>query len=305
MPDSIISCGDWNAPLERTTARLALTASVLPSRPNSMPLARLPSKRIWPRQVRLDIGARRAPALAVLLGDLIDAEAHLMRAVEVGVHRQLQLPTGFQKIALERIAGSDAGDIQRTAGAVEAILHHLVVLGFLEVGQHIVIGPAGVAERRPAIVVGAMAADIDHGVDRARSAQRLAAGLVADAAVQAGLRHRLKGPVIGFGRHLDGNPDRGLDHPIVAGAACLQQADADPGILAEAARHHTAGGSAADDDIVELFHVRPPCSLAFPLLEAFRRRAATRLTKDCRRGQPRRRASRQHGESTRAGALSR
>ena len=181
-----------------------------------------------------------------------------MRTVEVGVHRHLQLPPGLQKVFLERIGGPDAGYVQRTAGTVKAVLHHLVILGLLEVGQHVVIGPAGIAQRRPAVIVGAMAADVDHGVDRARSAQRLAARLVALAAVEAGLRHGFERPVVGLGRHLDRDADRRLDHPGVARPAGLQQADADLGILAETARDHTAGGPAADHDIVKLFHLRSP-----------------------------------------------
>ena len=85
--------------------------------------------QIGPRQIRLDIGARRAPAFAVLLGDLIDAEPHLMRAVEVGVHRKLQLPAGFQEIFLERIGGPDVGDVERTAGAMKGVMDDLVVFG--------------------------------------------------------------------------------------------------------------------------------------------------------------------------------
>src|SRR6202035_557058 len=116
------------------------------------------------------------------------------------------------------------------------------------------------SERGPAVVVGTMAADIDHGIDRARPAERLAAGLVADAAIEARLRHRLEGPVVCLGRHLDRDADRSLDHPIIAGASGLQQADAELRILAETARHDAAGRSAADDDIVELFH----CALPLP-----------------------------------------
>ena len=103
-----------------------------------------------------------------------------------------------------------------------------------------------------------MSTDVDHGVDRARPAQRLAARLVADAPVQAGLRHCLECPVVGLGRHLDRNADRSLDHPIVARAPSLQEANADFGVFAETARHGTAGGPSADNDVIKLFHVTLP-----------------------------------------------
>ncbi|KTT54467.1 hypothetical protein SB7C_12330, partial [Staphylococcus epidermidis] len=75
-----------------------------------------------------------------------------------------------------------------------------VVLRALELGQHVGVAPAGIAERSPVVVVGAMAADVDHGIDGRRAAEALAARLIADAAVQAFLRHRVERPVVELAR---------------------------------------------------------------------------------------------------------
>ena len=67
------------------------------------------------------------------------------------------------------------GHAERPAGAVEVVGAALVVLGLAEVGQHIIVAPAGVAELAPMVEVLGLAADVDQSVDRARSAERFAA----------------------------------------------------------------------------------------------------------------------------------
>src|SRR5436853_466972 len=70
---------------------------------------------------------------------------------------------------------ADAVNVWRTAGAVEIVGAALVVLGFAEIRQHIVIAPAGVAQLAPVIEVLGLTADVDQSVDRTRSPERLAA----------------------------------------------------------------------------------------------------------------------------------
>jgi hypothetical protein len=53
----------------------------------------------------------------------------------------------------------------------------LLVLGLLEIGQHVVIAPAGIAALAPAIVILVLAAHIQQAVDRARSAEHFSARL--------------------------------------------------------------------------------------------------------------------------------
>ena len=109
--------------------------------------------QVRPPQMRLQVGARRAPALAVFLRHLVGAHALLLRAVEVVVARKSRLLRGVDENPLERVAGAQAGDMQRPAAAVIFAVQRFVVLRALEVRQHLGVGPARVAERRPAVVV--------------------------------------------------------------------------------------------------------------------------------------------------------
>jgi choline dehydrogenase-like flavoprotein len=65
--------------------------------------------------------------------------------------------------------------------------------------------------------------------------------LKTDATIQAGLRSCFERPIVGSGWHLDRDSDGNLDHPVIACAARLQEANADLRILAEAACHDTTG----------------------------------------------------------------
>src|SRR4051812_24109714 len=145
--------------------------------------------------VWMDISPRGAPAFAVFLRDLVDAEAFLLLGIEILADPELGLARRLQKNLLHRIVRAQSVDRERTALAVIFAVEVGIVFRALEVGEHVEIRPAAVAERRPAVIVAPVAADIDHGVDRARSAETLAARLVADAAVEARLRYRLQRPV--------------------------------------------------------------------------------------------------------------
>ena len=103
----------------------------------------------------MNVAARRAPALAVLLRDLIDAEAFLLLAVEILADAELGLARRLQIRFAHRIVGSQSGDVKRAALAVILAAEFGIILRALEVGQHVGIGPAGVAERGPLIVVAA------------------------------------------------------------------------------------------------------------------------------------------------------
>jgi len=154
--------------------------------------------------------------------------------------------------------------MERPALAVIDAVEFGIVFRAFEIGQHVGIGPAGIAERRPSIVIAAMAADIDHRIDRGRAAEPLAARLIADAAVEAGLRHGIERPVVDLaGDHQDQRARRG-DHPIVILAAGLQQRHRGQGILGEAARHRApAGATAHHDKIKSVRHAYFPPVLFF------------------------------------------
>ena len=112
------------------------------------------------------------------------------------------------------------------AGAVELVGAPPVVLRALEVGQHVVPGPAGIAELAPVVVVGRLAAHVDHAVDRRAAAQHLAARIVQRTSVQAGLGLGLEAPVGARVAHGVEIADRDVDPEVVVAAAGLQQQDA-------------------------------------------------------------------------------
>ena len=59
--------------------------------------------------MRVNIAARRAPALAVLLRDLVGAEAFLLLGVEILADAELRLARGLQEDFLHRIVGAQSG----------------------------------------------------------------------------------------------------------------------------------------------------------------------------------------------------
>ena len=142
------------------------------------------------------VGAGGAPALLVLLRDLVVADALLGGAVEVRDPLVAGLLGGLHEGFADLGRIGLVGDVQRAAGAVEVVAAALVVLGLLEVRQHVVVAPALVAELAPVVVVPGVAAHIEHGVDRRRAAQRLAARPVHAPVVAMFLRHGLVAPVV-------------------------------------------------------------------------------------------------------------
>src|SRR5882724_2757631 len=209
--------------------------------------------------MRMNVTAGGAPALAVFLRDLIDAEAFLLFGVEVFADSELRLARGLQINLPHRIVGARSGDMERATFAVIGAVEFGIVLRAFEVRQHVGIGPAGIAERSPVIVVAFVAANVDHGVDRGRAAERLAARLIADPPVEARLRHRVEGPVVDLAADHQDHRARGIYDPIVAGAAGLEQGDRGLGIFGKPARHRTAAGAAADHDKINALHrAHPP-----------------------------------------------
>ena len=111
-------------------------------------------------------GARFAPALAG--GDLIEAHAFLCRAVEIVIVREPRLPGRLNIHVAKRVdLASGIADVKRAADGAIGVGPTLVVLGFLEIGQHVLPSPAGIALRRPVVEVFGLAANEDHGVDGA------------------------------------------------------------------------------------------------------------------------------------------
>jgi hypothetical protein len=116
---------------------------------------------------RPEVGVGDRPASPRLLGHLIVTDAVLAGAVEVLVAGQPRRDGRLQPRPAQRVLIALVLDSQWASGAVIGGLAALLVLGSEEVGQHVGVSPARAAVGiAPAVVVGPVAADVDHAVDR-------------------------------------------------------------------------------------------------------------------------------------------
>lgn len=210
---------------------------------------------VGPRQGRVQEGARRATAFAVDLGDVERADAFLALAVEVGVVRPAHFLGGLEEHLVDRPRAALRGDVQLAAAAVPGRFARLEMFRAAKVGEQLVVAPATVAEGCPAVVVVAVAADVDHPVDRAGAAPDLAARAGDRLVGGAGLGGEAMHPVpLRVGDQAD-DPGRradvgGGERRAVAGAG-LDQADRDGGIGGKTVGQDATGGAGADHDVVE------------------------------------------------------
>src|SRR5580658_1741241 len=105
--------------------------------------------QVWPLEDRLEKAPGRAPAASATLVDLEIGRAFIVPAIEVVDLRNADLNP--------RLA-------QSAQAAVMVLLAD-------EVGQHVIPAPAGKAKLAPAVVVGRLAAHVDHGVDSGRECE--------------------------------------------------------------------------------------------------------------------------------------
>ena len=267
MPDSCSSCGELTEPPLTITSRPASAVRVPAPVAYSTPVARRPSKRMRVASApvstrtfgRAIAGRRKARAADMrrpsLGGDLIDADAVLGGAVEVGVEGQPGLAAGLQIAAGERVDGRRAiGHVERPAGAAPAIGARLVVLDRLEDRQQIVIAPARVAGVAPLVEVGGVAAHPDHGVDGGGAAEQLAARPVVGIAGEPRVGFGLVVPVDGRVEEGLAIAERHLDEEAAVGAARLQHQHRVAAVRRQALGDDAAGRAGADDDEVEALH---------------------------------------------------
>ena len=148
--------------------------------------------------------------------------------------------------------------------ALEGVgLHRPLVLVPLEVGQHVVPGPAGVAHLPPQVVVARLPAHVDHAVDGGAAAEHAAARVVEAAAVEARLLGRLEAPVGARVAHQVEVADGDVDPVVVVLAAGLEQRHAGARIGRQPVGEQAAGRARADNDVVVgvLGHLAPACRL--------------------------------------------
>ena len=200
---------------------------------------------------RPQIGKRGARPPAAPGRGLEEAGAFLARAVEVGIGGYAGFRRGDDEGFRQRIGVPPVRHRQRAAGAVIFVGAALLVLGLLEIGQHVLIAPAGIAALAPAIVILVLAADVQQAVDRTRSAQHLAARLKHLPAVQARLGLGLVHPVDGLFLEQLAVAERHVDPEVGVLRAGFEQQHRMLAVRAETIGEHASGRARTDDDVIE------------------------------------------------------
>ncbi|MND87725.1 hypothetical protein D3C80_797330 [compost metagenome] len=202
--------------------------------------------------IRLQIGLGRRATPAVASCQLKVTCALLAGAIEIGIARNADF-LGTTDEGIDQLVGlAQIRDMQGATAAVIGAFAALVAFHLLEIGQHVTPAPALVALLFPGIVVLGLAADIDQSIDRAATAEGLAAGPVDRPAVQ--LRHRLgvERPVVGRVEHGLAIADRQVDPEMPIIGPGLQQQHAVLLVLAETGSERATGGARAHYDVVVL-----------------------------------------------------
>ena len=143
-------------------------------------------------------------------------------------------------------------DTEGAAGAVPVVAAAFLVFRTLEVGQHVVIAPAGASELAPVVEVGAVAANVEQAVDGARSAEHLAPRPVETAAAKSRARLGLEHPVGARIVHRLEVADRNMDPDVAVVAAGLEQEHAGASVGGQPVGQHASGRAGADNDVVPI-----------------------------------------------------
>ena len=167
------------------------------------------------------------------------------------------------------------GHVQRPTLAAAVVAARLEMFRLLEVGQHLLIGPAAIAELAPGVVVERLAAHIEHAVDRARAAQRPAARAGNAAVGHALLRLHLEVPVELLVVQQLGEAGRDVDPHRLVARARFEQQYLDARVLAQPAGQHAARRAAPDDDVIPIRHDALPSSWERAIPVALRIKSAT------------------------------
>src|SRR6516165_10170449 len=127
---------------------------------------------------------------------------------------------------MEFVLRPQIADVQRTPAAVVLIGAALLVLGSPEIGEHVIIRPAGIAQLPPQIEILFLAANVDEAIDRARSAEHFAARPNHTAAAELTKRLCFKLPGDFGVENIAVEPRRYVDPGIVIPAASFEHQNA-------------------------------------------------------------------------------
>ena len=199
---------------------------------------------------RLQIGDRGRRPSGVSLRQLIVADAFLAGAVEIGIEGYPHLLAGAEIGLADRQWRDRVRHAERSLIAVEIVGVALVVLGTLEVGQHVAIAPAGKALLLlPGVVVARVAARVDLGIDRRSAADHLGLRVAEDAVLHVLLRHGRPAPGRDALGHL-GEARRHMDQRMPVAAAGFEKQHGNCRVFAQPVGEHAACGTSANDDVV-------------------------------------------------------
>ena len=187
------------------------------------------------------ISRRSAPPAFVIRCRLVIPAAFLRGTIEVGSLRDARLRARGQQRLRDFPVVRLVGHPQRPTGTMEFVGAAFVVLGFAEIGQHVIVRPAFIAQLSPLVVIGGIAAHVDHAVDAAGAAQHLATWLVHGAALQFLFRLAFEHPVDPWINEGLGVAHRHVDPEMVVVAAGFQQQHAVPPVFGKARGEHAAG----------------------------------------------------------------
>ena len=211
-----------------------------------------PDLEVAPRAGRTKVGPGRTHPAPVVGGALNVGDAFLARAVVVGVARDPQPDRTLDEGLAQRIAPVEIGHRNGpVASAVCVVTGPEPALAAAEIRQHVGIAPAGIAALGPAVEIHPLATVVDMAVDRARSAERLAAGRRNDPAAGPVARFGLVEPVdprVDQGPHETG---RDVDEQVPVRRSGLEQAHARPRLGGETVGQHASRRARTDDHVVE------------------------------------------------------
>ncbi len=205
--------------------------------------------KIGPPHGRFEKCVRGAPSGAIELCDLVEAKPLLRFAVEIVVARKTRLLRRLHEGPGHRINAAQIAHVQRSTRAMQLGSAALLVLRLLEVGKDVVKAPARITQVAPRVIVVAMAADVDHGVDRAAATQDLAAGPVELTIAQLRLLLGIERPIAGRSEEL-AESQRDMNFPALVWPTRLQQQDLDGWVLRKPVCQHASGRASPNDDVV-------------------------------------------------------
>ena len=198
----------------------------------------------------MEIRDRGAATPPVALRDLEAADAVLVLSVVVRVRVETGFDGRLDTRIHERVHRATVGHRERPADPVVVALPALVVLRTAEVRQHVLVAPAGETHGGPLVVVGSVATDVDHRVERARAAEHAPTWHVGAAAGKPWLCLRDEVPVDAALQERT-ERERHVDLRVGVGGPGFDHRDPNVRILAQAGGEHAARRAGSDDHVVE------------------------------------------------------